>query len=228
VTIDRGATAQLLARITDRKLRQSSRNPSFVWSSSGKGIATVDSVGMVSGVSPGTETIYVIFGVDTARSQITVTGSVAPPVGAPIDSIVLSPATVTVAAGGTQQFTATGRRSGDTTSVPVSVTWTATGGFISATGLFTAGATAGTSFTVTVALAENATITGQARVTVTAGSPPPSGATGSWTNVTPASMDLRNRLSCDNYGVETVQVDPTAPRNVYAFVHCQGVWESTD
>jgi len=41
-------------------------------------------------------------------------------------------------------------------------------------------------------------------------------------------MDLTNRLSCDNYGVDNVQVDPTAPSNVYAFAHCQGVWQSSD
>jgi uncharacterized protein YjdB len=58
-------------------------------------------------------------------------------------AIVLTPASASVLAGGTAQFSAYGRRStGD--SVAVNVTFSATGGTISGGGLYTAGSTAGT------------------------------------------------------------------------------------
>jgi uncharacterized protein YjdB len=58
-------------------------------------------------------------------------------------AIVLTPVSVTLLAGSTQQFSAVGvRNTGDT--VPVSVTYSATGGAITNGGLFTAGSSAGT------------------------------------------------------------------------------------
>jgi hypothetical protein len=55
----------------------------------------------------------------------------------------VSPSQVSVAAGATQPFTATGRRADGSTSV-VTPTWTATGGTISSAGLYAAGTTGGT------------------------------------------------------------------------------------
>ena len=55
----------------------------------------------------------------------------------------VTPATATVAAGATQQFSAVGRMSDNSTS-SVTVTWSATGGTITTGGLYTAGSTAGT------------------------------------------------------------------------------------
>jgi hypothetical protein len=52
--------------------------------------------------------------------------------------------------------------------------------------------------------------------------------TGTWTNVTPAGVDLTNNLSCNNYGAQSVQPDPAHPANLYSFFHCQGIWKSTD
>jgi len=73
---------------------------------------------------------------DTATVTVTVSG---PPV---LAQIILSPSTAVLAVGGTQQFAAFGRMStGD--SVAVGVTYAATGGTISAAGLYTAGQTAG-------------------------------------------------------------------------------------
>ncbi|OLD40215.1 MAG: hypothetical protein AUI57_00425, partial [Candidatus Rokubacteria bacterium 13_1_40CM_2_68_8] len=60
----------------------------------------------------------------------------------PLAQIVVVPASTSVVTGGTQQFAAYGRRSaGD--SVDLSVTWSATGGTISSSGLYTAGPTPG-------------------------------------------------------------------------------------
>ncbi len=57
---------------------------------------------------------------------------------------------------------------------------------------------------------------------------PPPTTFGNWTNVTPSNMDLTDSLSCNNFGVETIQVDTTHPSNIYAQLHCQGIWKSTD
>lgn len=52
---------------------------------------------------------------------------------------------------------------------------------------------------------------------------------GTWTNVTPASMDLNpGSFNNDNYGVQDVLVDPARPSDLYAFTCYQGVWKSTD
>src|SRR5437016_9525449 len=60
----------------------------------------------------------------------------------PVVQLVVVPASTSMVTGGTQQFAAYGRRSsGD--SVPLSVVWSATGGTISSSGLYTVGATAG-------------------------------------------------------------------------------------
>ncbi len=59
-----------------------------------------------------------------------------------LTSVILKPATVAMATGSTRQFFAYGRNSvGD--SVPVAVTYAATGGIINGGGLYTGGATAG-------------------------------------------------------------------------------------
>jgi hypothetical protein len=50
---------------------------------------------------------------------------------------------------------------------------------------------------------------------------------GTWTNVTPAGVDLTNDL-CSNYGATSVQTDPMNPSHLYTMFHCQGVWKSTD
>jgi hypothetical protein len=74
----------------------------------------------------------------------TVTVNVAVPSTNPtLVAVVVSPATATVPAGGTAQFTAVGRLSNGANQ-PITVTWTASGGAVSATGLYTAGAVTGT------------------------------------------------------------------------------------
>jgi hypothetical protein len=82
-------------------------------------------------------------------------------------SITVSPNPDTLAVNGTQQFTAVGKDAAGTV-VDITPTWSvvASGGAISAAGLFTAGAVAGT-FTNTVK-ATSGSISGTATVTVTA------------------------------------------------------------
>src|ERR1041385_7462494 len=69
--------------------------------------------------------------------------SPAPPAVPTLTQLLLNPSSVTLPAAGTQQFTASGSWS-DGSSTPPPVTYTATGGTITTSGLYTAGSTAGT------------------------------------------------------------------------------------
>jgi len=75
-------------------------------------------------------------------------------------SVGVSPTSVTVQPAATQQFTAT-----VTGAANNAVTWTATGGSISTSGLYTAGTTAG-SFTVTATSVQDSTKSASANVTI--------------------------------------------------------------
>jgi hypothetical protein len=101
------------------------------------------------------------------QGSLTVTSAVTVTVNQTVTSIVVSPTSATVVASATQQFTATARDQFVTnlTTQP-SFTWTVGGGgTINATGLFTAGTTAGGPFTVTAA---SSSVSGTGSVTVTA------------------------------------------------------------
>ena len=108
----------------------------------------------------------------TIRDQgdLTVTSSVTVTVTPTLTSITVTPASASVATGGTQAFTATARdQFGVALSPQPAFTWAVSGGgTISATGLFTAGSTAGGPYTVT---ASSGGINGTASVTVTASAP---------------------------------------------------------
>jgi hypothetical protein len=86
-----------------------------------------------------------------------------------LQAVELTPATVTLAPGGTQVFTVVGRMS-DGSTTAVSVTWTAQGGTMSGN-TYTAGATAGT-YPVIARLASG-TLADTASVTITTAPPPP-------------------------------------------------------
>ena len=98
-------------------------------------------------------------------SSVTIT---APP--ATLQAVVLTPTTISLTAGATQQFTASGKMSDGSTSA-VTVAWAAGGGTISSTGLYTAGQTAGT-FRV-IAAQSGGSLADTAAVTVDAPTTPP-------------------------------------------------------
>ena len=102
-----------------------------------------------------------------AASQ-TVTSSVSMTVSQTLTSVVVSPATASVATGGTQAFTATARdQFAAALGSQPTFAWTVSGGgTIDSAGLFTAGTTAGGPFTVT---ASSGGKSGTAQVTVTGG-----------------------------------------------------------
>jgi hypothetical protein len=88
-----------------------------------------------------------------------------PPDNTPV-SITVSPTSANVQTGSTQQFSATVTGTSNT-----AVTWSATGGTIATSGLFTAGTTSG-AFTVTATSSANSARSAQAAVTLTAPAPP--------------------------------------------------------
>jgi len=83
----------------------------------------------------------------------------------PLTKVILTPVTAAVLAGGTLQYAAYGRRkNGDSTSV--SVVYAASGGTITAAGLYTAGQTAGP-YHVAATQSSGGTLTDTAAVTIT-------------------------------------------------------------
>lgn len=87
-------------------------------------------------------------------------------------AVIVTPGSASVTAGTAQQFSAAGLMS-DGTSVPISVTWSATGGTVGAAGLYTAGGSSGT-FRV-IAAEQGGTLADTSFVMVTSGDAPSPG-----------------------------------------------------
>jgi hypothetical protein len=147
-TVQTGQTKQFTATVTG------SSNTAVTWTATG---GAVSNAGLfTAGQTAGNFTVIATSQADTTKSataQVTVQA-------APVVSVTVSPTSATVQAGQTKQFTATVTGSSNT-----AVNWTATGGTISNTGLFTAGQTAG-NFTVTATSQADTTKSASAQVTV--------------------------------------------------------------
>jgi hypothetical protein len=102
-------------------------------------------------------------------------------------SVVLTPSTASLTTGGTQQFAAVGKMSDGSTS-SISITWTAAGGTISSSGLYSAGQTAGTYRVIAAAAGGKADT---ASVTITAPAPAPA-------PPPPSSTDVSNLMIYTN------------------------------
>lgn len=114
----------------------SSAPPSVTWSATG---GTVTSQGMfTAGTVAGQYRVIATDqgGTKADTAQVTVTP-------ATLEQLILAPSSATIPAGGTRQFTVSGVWSDGGSAVP-SATFSATGGTISANGLYTAGSTPGT------------------------------------------------------------------------------------
>jgi uncharacterized protein YjdB len=163
--------------------------------------------------------------VATSHADASKSAAVAVAVSVPTPIVSISPKSAAVRAGLTVQFSATVANATNT-QVVWSVQEGASGGAVSATGLYTAPPTPGT-YHVLATSAANSSVSASANLVVRSATPP----IGSWVNVTPANVDLTGQggaLSCGNYGTQTVVVDPARPSDLYALFDCQGLWKSTD
>jgi parallel beta-helix repeat protein len=146
---------------------------------------TISSAGLyTAGQTPGTFRVIATDGAtgNADTSAVTIT---APPTSPTLQSVVLTPASVSLQTGAAQQFAASGRMS-DGSSTTVSVTFSETGGAITSGGLYTAGQTPGTFRVIATDVA-----TGKAdssAVTITA---PPTSPTLQSVVLTPASVSLQ-------------------------------------
>jgi len=140
-------------------------------------------------------------------------------------AVVVSPSVAHVAPGGTAQFTASVRGTTDT-----AVTWSvkegASGGSISAAGLYTAPAAPG-SFHVVATSNADATASGSATVeSGTTGNCANLPAAGKWENISPVTATIGDG-SGQNFS-EAVVVDPFDPATVWFGTGFAGVFKSTD
>ncbi len=156
-----GGTQQFSATALDQFGNPLSPQPAFTWSVSGGGTISASGLFTAGSSAGGPFSVTASSGSVSGSASVTVT---APPV---LTSITVSPASVTVSTGGTQQFSATGLdQFGNPLSPQPAFTWSVSGGgTISASGLFTAGSSAGGPFSVTAA---SGSVSGAASVTVTA------------------------------------------------------------
>jgi uncharacterized repeat protein (TIGR03803 family) len=121
--VAKGTSTQLTATTVYRENRHADVGTDVTWLSSNTAVATVSSNGKVSTVGPGTATITAtckvssVCGSISANITVTVTA-------ATLVSIALTPPTLGVAVGTSQQFTATGTYSDSSTQVlTTTVTW---------------------------------------------------------------------------------------------------------
>ncbi len=167
-----GASQQFtaLGRMSDG----SATSVSVTWSATGGSITTGGRY--TAGSTAGTYRVIAVRQGDTKADTSTVTVTPSAPT---LSAVVLTPGTVSLAAGAKQQFTAAGKMSDGSTST-VAVTYSATGGTVSSSGLYTAGSTAGSSYRV-IAVQQGGTKADTSAVTVTV-TPPPPPSTGSTPN----------------------------------------------
>jgi Bacterial Ig-like domain (group 2)/Fibronectin type III domain len=126
---------------------------------------TITSGGLyTAGATAGSYQVIATAGSRVDTAAVTVTA-----VGVTLTSVSLTPGSVSLVAGGTQQFTVTGTYSdGSTASLTGSATYSATGGTITAGGLYMAGITAGSSYRV---IASSGSRADTASITITAVAP---------------------------------------------------------
>ncbi len=149
-TVTTGGTQQFTADVSG------TTNTAVAWSASG---GTVSSAGLYT--APNTAGNYVVTATSAADATKSASASVS--VSAPVTvSVSVAPTSATVTTGGTQQFTAI--VSGSTNTA---VTWSATAGTVSSTGLYTAPGSAGT-YTVKATSAADPTKSASASVSVSA------------------------------------------------------------
>jgi parallel beta-helix repeat protein len=168
VTIQVGAWSQLSAVARDSS-GAILPGRATTWSSSSGQVAVVNPTGKVQGMTVGVETVFVTVGDQVAQATITVDTMPVRPTPSLV-AVELTPASINLTTGTTQQFAASGRmRNGRTTTV--NVTYSATGGTITSAGGYTAGSAVG-SYRV-IATQTGGTLADTSAVTITPPNPAP-------------------------------------------------------
>jgi peptidoglycan/xylan/chitin deacetylase (PgdA/CDA1 family)/uncharacterized protein YjdB len=122
-TLTVGATQQLQATAKDQN-GDVVPGMNFAFSSS-SGVVTVNSTGLVKGVTPGTATITVSSGEESASVSITVTSL--PPAKSVLTQISVSPSTASIAVGQSQSYTAVGYDQFNKPMSGIAFTWASDG-----------------------------------------------------------------------------------------------------
>ena len=163
VSIEEGGTHQFSATAYDSDNTMIS-DKTFAWTSSSTSVATVNSSGLATGVDAGSTTITATVDGVSGTASLTVTEP--PPV---VARVALSPSSVSIEEGGTQQFGATAYDSDNTMISGKTFTWTSSStsvATVNASGLATGVDAGSTTITATVD-----GVSGTATLTVTE-SPP--------------------------------------------------------
>lgn len=170
-----GSTQQFTATGTFSNGSTQNLTGSVTWSSSNTSAATISSTGLATAKGPGTATIQAASGQTTGSTTLTVTNPT-------LVSISVTPSSVSIAVGATQQFTATGTYSnGSTQNLTESVTWSSSNtsvATIASTGLATAKSAGSTTIQ-----AASGTVAGSTTLSVT-------GSTLTSISVTPSNASI--------------------------------------
>jgi parallel beta helix pectate lyase-like protein len=147
---------------------------------------TISSAGVyTAGETPGT---FQVIATDTVAAKADTAAVTITPPSSTLEAVVLTPASIELQTGTSQQFAATGRMS-DGSTTTVNVAYIATGGTMTSGGSYTAGSVAG-SYRVIAKLA-GGTLADTSAVTITPPSPAPPGSTLEAVVLTPASIELQ-------------------------------------
>ncbi|MBP2268836.1 uncharacterized protein YjdB [Pseudarthrobacter sp. PvP004] len=125
-TVSLGGTTQLIAEGTFSDNSIGNRNEPAIWESRNPGIATVDGLGMVTGMNPGVATISATEGTIQATAAITVTDPGTPNPTVVPNGCVVDPATLRVKHTQTQPLTAFITATDGTRVPPTTVKWSST------------------------------------------------------------------------------------------------------
>jgi trimeric autotransporter adhesin len=138
-SVQAGKTIQLSATFADV-----AGNPvpggTISWASSNSAVATVGGSGLVTGAGAGVTNVTATANGKSRSAAITVTAAVQS--GPTLTRLTIAPANVTLSSGATVQFEVSATWSNGSTTVPA-VTYSATGGTITGSGLYTAGTSTG-------------------------------------------------------------------------------------
>jgi uncharacterized protein YjdB len=159
-TLAKNATQQFTATGTFSDGSTQNLSSSVTWSSSSTAVASISSSGLVTAVGAGPSTIQAVSGSISGSTGLTVTGPT-------LKSIAVTPANPSIAKGLTDQFTATGSYSDNSTqNITSSVTWiSVTPGVATISG---AGLAKGVGTGTSTIQATSGSVTGSTILTITA------------------------------------------------------------